>query len=142
MNKNACDGTSRLSKSAFLSFLGSNKYKRTLGNPVDSLDEIEKINIKDELNSNNGNLKITAAKLGMSISTLKRKLNKWENQINTAASDELQSPSPSRRYFENLKSPWQIVSFNLNTREVCVEIQSPSGIVNVSVFIPNYKFNQ
>lgn len=141
MNKNACNGTLRLSKSAFLSFLGSKKYTRTPGNPADSLDEMEKIKIQDELALNNGNLKLTAAKLRMSLSTLRRKLERWANQVNTAASDELQSPSPSRRYFENLKSPWEIVSFNPSTREVCINIRSRSGDRTLSVIIPNYKFD-
>lgn len=55
------------------------------------------------------------------------------------------SPSPgeqfssnqSRAFFEKIENPWEIISFNSETKEVCVSIQSPNGMRTVSVKLPD-----
>jgi len=52
----------------------------------------------------------------------------------------LYSTNATRAYFEKLDSkniPWSIISFNSKTREVCIEINSKSGLRELSVTLPN-----
>jgi hypothetical protein len=47
------------------------------------------------------------------------------------------SANRTRRYFEKMDyNSWSIVSFDPNSREVCVQIQTKSGFRNLSVTLP------
>jgi hypothetical protein len=61
-------------------------------------------------------------------------------KITIPASDELYSTNLTRAYFEKLdyeNTPWSIRSFDSKTREVCVEINTKSGLREISVTLPN-----
>lgn len=137
--KNACNGTDKLNKMAFLSMIGAKKFQKT--NQIVSFDEVQKQSVLDILNQNNGNVKLTAKHFNWPISTLKIKLNKWSIQNQTINEDEVASPDVSRRFFENIKNPWDIISFNTKSRNACVEIKTKSGNYLLSQTIPNLKSN-
>ena len=139
MKKDACSGTEKLNKKAFVSMLGARKFIKPNFNPKNYIGEQEKKKIESLLALNNGNKQKTAAQLGISVSSLKRKLSSWENQVEIINDDELQSPNPSRRFFENLKTDWQITSFSYQTREVCVDLNAKPGKVRLSVIVPPQK---
>jgi len=47
------------------------------------------------------------------------------------------SDSKIRAYFENLNDDqWQILTFNAETRDVCVEVISPAGSRTMTVTLP------
>lgn len=136
MRKNACSGNEKLNKKAFLSMIGASKFVKPNFNPKSSFKNQEIEKIKKLLSDNNGNERKTAAILGISISSLKRKLNNFENTVEIINEDQIQSPTPSRRYFENLKEDWQITNFDYQTREVCVDIKGKAGTVKLSIVVP------
>lgn len=136
MNRKACSGNEQLNKKAFLSMIGASKFVKPNFNYKNSFKNQEIKKIKKLLLDNEGNKQKTAAMLGISVSSLKRKLNNYENTVEIINDDQIQSPNLSRRYFENLKEDWEIVSFNYQTREVCVDINSKSGTVKLSVIVP------
>ena len=108
-SRNACQGTQRLNKNAFLSMIGSKKTTRP-SVPI-TLKEEEVTKIKSVLNANNGNIQRAAALLGISPSTLKMKMGDVAPARLT--DDELNSPDLSRKFFENLDaSSWSIKAFN------------------------------
>lgn len=136
MKQNACSGNEKLNKKAFLSMIGASKFIKPNFNANNSLKNQEINKIKKLLSDNDGNKQKTAAMLGISVSSLKRKLNNFENTVETISEDQIQSPTPSRRYFENLKEDWEITSFNYQTREVCVDVKGRSGTVKLSIIAP------
>jgi hypothetical protein len=136
MKKNACSGTEKLNKKAFVSMLGAKKFIKPNFSPKSSFVEQEKQRVKKLLSDNNNNKQKTAAQLGISVSSLKRKLEGWDNQVEVINDDQLASPNPARRYFENLTTDWRITSFSYETREVCVDLNSKSGTVRLSVIVP------
>jgi hypothetical protein len=139
-NNNACSGTESLNKKAFLSFLGSERFKNNDSNFV-SLDELQKQKTYEILNQYDNDLKLTARYLNMSLSTLRTKLNKWKSQDESnLIKDEPASPNPSRRFFENIGNTWNIVSFSSRLREVCIEIKKPHGTSLVYQKLPNLKY--
>jgi hypothetical protein len=136
MNRKACSGNEKLNKKAFLSMIGVSKFIKPNFNFKNSIRNQEINKIKKILEENNGNKQKTAAMLGISVSSLKRKLNNYENIVEIINEDQIQSPTPSRRYFENLKTDWEITSFDYQTREVCININAKPGIVRLSVVVP------
>jgi len=111
MKKNQCSTYERLSKSTFLAMLGPIPYK------------------KDKFYDEFG------------VPTTGQKLyNKFLNNeypFNPYRDDEVYSNVKTRKFFEKIPHPWQIVSFDPSTRQVCVQINDPKGIKNISVTLPN-----
>ena len=136
MRNQACSGTDKLNKKAFLSMIGAKRYIQQI--PVVSFSEEQKARVLEVLKQNSGDLRRAAIILGMSVSTLKRKLDRWKTYFEPI-NEEPASPTPSRRYFENLSVPWGIRNFDAQKREVCVELNAPAGKVVLSVQIPNQK---
>lgn len=118
MNKQACSGNERLNKKAFLSMIGANKFIKPKFNNSLKNKQIEEI--KRLLQENNGDKKVTASMLGITVSSLNRKLN--YSDVEVINDDEVGSPNLSRRYFENLKIDWKISSFDSQTKQVCIEL--------------------
>jgi len=139
MKRQACQGDLNLNKKAFLSMLGASKFIKPNFNPLNTYKNQEIARIKKLLADNNGNKQKTAAMLGISIASLKRKLNTTDSTVEFISDDQLASPNASRRYFENLKTDWQIVSFNSKTREVCVDLNSKYNPVRASVIVSSLK---
>lgn len=137
--KNACQGDLKLNKKAFISMLGATKFVKPNFNPLNTLKNQEITKIKKLLEENNGNKQKTAALLGISISSLKRKLDQSSVIIENINDDQLASPNSSRRYFENLKTDWQITSFNSQNKEVCIDLNNRSTTVRVSVNVSNFE---
>ena len=134
--RNACSGNEKLNKKAFLSMIGAKKFIKPNFNNKNSIKNKEIEKIKKLLADNNNNKQITAAMLGISVSSLKRKLNNFENTIEVINDDQIKSPTPQRRYFENLKTDWEITNFDYQTREVCININAKAGTVKLSVVVP------
>lgn len=63
----------------------------------------------------------------------------YKGKVYSTPVNEEFSPNATRAYFEKLNSqniPWTITSFNSKNREVCVEIQSKSGLRELSITLP------
>ena len=130
-SRGACNGTQRLAKNTFLALMGTSPYSPPPLVDV-TLDELNQKTVQTALDEAGGNQQIAARNLGITLSSLRRKIRQW--------SVEPQSPSvyvnPSRKFFENLPSPWKITSFEPRTREVCVDIIAAPQTNHVSATIP------
>lgn len=120
----ACQGNQKLNKKAFISMLGSSSHSRLP--VVASNADLEIARVMKAIEDQGGDRRRAASTLGISIHTLKRKLS--PPAPSAASYDEKGSPNLTRRYFENLESPWKITSFNTSNGEVCVEINSASTV--------------
>jgi len=127
-NKGVCRGNQNLNKKAFISMLGSPSFSRPA--LAASNADMEAARVRKVLEDQEGDLRKTASTLGITIQTLKRKLS--PSKPSPDSYDEKGSPNLTRRYFENLTSPWNITSFNTSNGEVCAEIISKSTVVRVS----------
>lgn len=154
MKKQACSSNEKLNPKAFLSMLGAKKFTKPNLSPLSYLKNQEIENIKKLLEQNDGNKRVTASMLGITVSSLKRKLNMQNPITETISDDQIGSPNASRRYFENLKIDWKITSFDIATREVCVNLKEMkcvsasksasntitcSSPVNLSVTVPGLR---
>ena len=136
--KGACTGTSRLNKRAFLSMIGAKKYE----SPevmVNFLDVQRLENLQRALDENDSNIMLAAASLGISPSVFRKRYNALSAVVNSATIKEPASPTPERRFFENITNPWSITSFDTKTREVCVDIESKSTTTHFSSKVPDYR---
>jgi len=129
-SRNACQGTQKLNKNAFLSMIGSKKTTR-ITVPT-TLKEEEVAKIQSILNANNGNIQRAAALLGISPSTLKMKIGDVSQEQTRRSDDELNSPNPSRKFFENLDASWSIKAFDPRKGEICVDVSSPSTTIHIA----------
>jgi hypothetical protein len=129
MKKEPCTSNDSLNKKAFLSMLGAKKFIKPNINNLTYLKNQEIKNIKKLLEDNQGNKQVTASLLGITVSSLKRKLNTPNSIVETISDDQLASPNPARRYFENLKIDWKITSFDYNTREVCINLKESKCVL-------------
>lgn len=137
-NKGACQGNHKLNKKAFISMLGSSSYARPSVAATNA--DLEAARVMKAIEDQGGDQRKAAAALGISIHTLKRKLS--PPAPSAASYDEKGSPNLTRRYFENLSSPWKITSFNTSNGEVCAEIKSASTVVHVSAKVSVSATNQ
>lgn len=111
MKKNQCSSYQKLSKSTFLAMLGPIPFKKDK-----FFDEV-----------------------GMPT-TSKKLYNKFLNNEypdNPYRDDEVFSNVKTRKFFEKIKYPWEITSFDPESRQVCVEINDPKGIKHISITLPN-----
>lgn len=131
----ACLGTERLAKRSFLSMIGAKRYTDPYSNAV-SLAERRLTELEDALNSK-GSVASAAASLGISPSTFRRRSNMLSAVVSSGLiRDEPASPTPERRFYEGLLTPWSITNFDAQTREVCVDIHARPGIAHLSSTIP------
>lgn len=133
----ACEGLERLNKISFLASIGSKRY---IGPDfkVVSLAE-QKLNELIEILEENGmDWNKSAASLGISPSVLRKRYNSLLSVVesSTISNEERASPTPERRYFEKLSTPWSITSFDPASREVCIEIEGDSIIAHISSRLP------
>ena len=137
MSKSACSGTSRLSKGALLSMMGDAPFKKPPMNDP-PLSEQEKARIMAVVEDNGGNINRASVVLGITASSIRRRIESWNAPQNAPQREE--STSPTRRFFERAKSPWSISSFDHRSREVCIEIRNPSTTTKFSYFAPHQRF--
>jgi hypothetical protein len=126
-NRGACQGNQKLNKKAFVSMLGAPSFpkKATTSNA-----ELEAARALEALDDNGGDFRRTASSLGITVQSLKRKLNPAQPAADPY--DETGSPNGKRRYFEKLTAPWRITSFNTSNGEVCVDVTSKSNVAHLS----------
>lgn len=132
MSRNACSGTTRLSKGALLSMMGDAPFRPSPMTEAPMAEE-KKERILSVIDSNGGNLNRASIVLGIAASSLRRRLAAWSEPKTTR---EEQSTSPTRRFFERTKSPWSIRSFDPRSREVCIEVRNPVATTNFGFRVP------
>lgn len=134
INRQACSGTSRLSRPAFLEMVSTNKYEK-FSLYETSITELEKQKTLELLEENNGNINKTASILGISASSLKRKISAWHTPI---VEPNKESTNPTRNFYEKIPNPWGITSFDIDKKEVCIAIKTPHGINNLAHKVTGY----
>jgi len=137
MTNKACSGTSRLSKRNFLSMVGPSPFSSS-NSAVPTISEEKKQKVLEVIANNGGKIGRAAVVLGVSASSLKR----WAAAGNESAtvSSSTSSANPTRRFYESIRSPWSIVSFDPQKREVCLEIRSPACTTNLGYTVPSWRF--
>lgn len=98
-----------------------------------SVSDEKKQKILEVLEDNGGDLNRTSVVLGVSASSLRRRLRQWAEP---SAPPFRESPSPTRRFYERIKNPWKVTSFDTDKREACSEISTPSGKTHLSFTVP------
>jgi transposase-like protein len=136
MIKRACSGTSRLSKNALLSIVGDAPFSPApMTEPYFS--EREKDRIMSVVEENGGNINKASVILGISATSLKRRMDAWGSNAPPAQAEE--STNPTRRFFERSKNAWSVRSFDSSSREVCIELKNPYMTTNFGYTIPSQK---
>lgn len=136
MNTSRCSGTGRISKGSLLSTMGfkaseqPSLYFKTLAQ--EKRDRILKV-----LEDASGNLNRAAVILGIKSSTLKNWIKEWAKEVATVQDDK--SMNPTRRFYEKIEAPWRVKAFDPLTREVCVEVNTPSTTNTLNYTIPNQR---
>jgi hypothetical protein len=105
---------------------------------VPAISEVKKQRVLEVIADNGGKIGRAAVVLGVSASSLKRWVTAW-NEPNTVSSRQ-SSTNPTRRFYESIRNPWSIISFDPKKREVCLEIRTPACTTNLSHTIPSWKF--
>ena len=136
MKKDACSGTSRMTKSALLAMMGYSKFTQSAFNDPTQTDK-KMDAITRVLSENGGDYNKTAVVLGIKASSLKRWVKSWDQT--SPSNNESESPSPTRRFYEKIQNPWSIKSFDPIKREVCIDIKARSGTNHLSYTIPEQK---
>lgn len=131
----ACTGNERLNKKAFLSMIGAKKYTAPILDFGATLEQQRLAEIQDVLDSNNGDITKAAAEMGITPSNFKRRYNMLTSRA-TSINDEPASPTPERRFFENLASRWSITSFSSKDRKVCIDVDAGPTVTHLSSKIP------
>lgn len=133
----ACSGTGRLSKAALLSMMGEGTF---VPPPLTEtpLAEDRKQKILDVLGENGGNVNRASVVLGISASSLRRRLAQWSNA--EGQTTPTARPKTTRGFYESIRNPWGVKSFDFEKREACVEIETPSSVSHLSFTVPSWKF--
>lgn len=136
VSSDACTGTQRLDKTAFLSMIGARKDYRATGFVVSNA-EARLQEMKKALADSDNDIDAAASKLETTPSRFRARLNALSSVVESSIiRDQPASPTPQRRYFEGLSTPWSIVAFDSTTREVCVDLKAKSGTSHLSVTVP------
>ena len=139
MKTTACSGTSRLSKKSLLASMGYGAFSPPpMTDPPLSLQKKEKI--LEVVEDNGGDLRRASIILGISVSSLRRRIAMWNAP--SVPQTAPQSPSSTRRFYESIKNPWSVTSFDPSKREACVEIRTPSATTHLSFDMPSLKFEE
>lgn len=121
-----CSGGIRVSKKAFLSMIGEDKFQKNI---TTSQSEAEIYEIISELESTEKN--IVASRLGITKSSLKRKIKPKDSY--PAAYDENFNYGPARNYLEKNSDKWNLVSFDPKKSRACLEIGPSKVKISVDV---------
>lgn len=135
MQRNACSGTTRLSKGSLLSMMGDGPFRPAPMTDPPLADE-RRDKILSVIDSNGGDLNRSSVVLGIAASSLRRRMVLW-GLSRPAVREE--STNPTRRFFERTKSPWGVRSFDPRTGQVCIEIRNPSTTTNFAYKAPSFR---
>lgn len=133
----ACSGSARLSRGSLLSMMGYGPFTPApLNEPP--ISEEKKERILAVIEENGGSINRAAVVLGISASSIRRRIAQWSTQETSAQT--VGSVSPTRRFYEKISHPWGVKSFDPEKREACVEIRTPSSVNHLSFTVPSWKF--
>jgi transposase-like protein len=136
MNSNACSGTARITKGSLLSTMGYKAFEQPSVYSK-TLSEEKRDRVLKVVADSGGNLNRAAVILGIKASSLKRWIKEWASPGTPSADGA--SSSPTRNFYERIASPWSITAFDPSTREVCIEIKTPSATNRLQYTIPNQR---
>lgn len=100
------------------------------------LAEEKKQKILEVIEENGGNLNRASVALGISASSLRRRLAQWSEPAQAPTT----RPRTTRAFYESIMGPWGVKSFDAERREVCVEIRTRASTNTLSYTIPSWKF--
>jgi len=136
MRRNACSGTTRITKGSLIATMGYPGYVQSPpGIPTPS--EQKKKIILAVLADNEGNFNRASAILGISSTSLQRWVREW-SAAKTNPNPQ-SATNPTRNFYEKITNKWSITAFDPSSREVCIEIETPSSTTRLSYTIPNRK---
>jgi len=136
MDKNACKGSSRLTKSTLLGTMGYSKFsQKAYLEPTFSDEKMDFV--MKALAENGGNYSRTSVVLGVPASRIKRWIKSWS--LPSPNNSESESPNATRRFYEKTQDSWSIKSFDASRREVCIDLETRAGINHLSYTIPSQK---
>lgn len=135
VKNSACSGTGRITKGSLLSMMGYGPYTQpSLYNQT--LSEQKRDRILAVIDACGGNLNRAAAILGIKASSLRRMTKEWESAKTPTTTE---TTNPTRRFYERINNPWRVSSFDPDTRQVCIEIDTPSSKSLLNYTIPEQK---
>lgn len=115
----------RVSEPALLSMLGTPRFPKKY---VVSDSDMNLARIKSTLDSFGGDLNRASAELGISKSSIKRRLS--ASSSGDVAYDEIGPSSSTRRYLERNMGRWKVLNLDAGTQEACLEtVGGPSKVV-------------
>lgn len=128
----ACSGSGRLSKGALLSMMGEGAFvPPAMTSPPLSAEKRQKV--LDVIAANGGSVNRASVVLGRSASSLRRWLLQWSSATPTTAPE---AANPTRRFYDKIKNPWRVTSFDPDKREACTEISTRCGKTRLSFTVP------
>lgn len=129
--RTSCSGGLKVTKQALLGMLGSRKFEKK---QVVSRRDMIRDEALEAVDQAEGNLDVASSRLGITKSSLKRKMLQPAGM--PVSYDETRPVSVSRKYLEDNFQSWTVRDFDAKTRRACLEMTSPSGIVTLSVDVP------
>lgn len=129
--RTACSGGLEVTKQALLGMLGSNKFEKK---QVVSRSDMIRDEALEAVDQADGNLDVASSRLGITKSSLKRKIG--QPAETPVSYDETRPVSPSRKYLEDNFPSWTVRDFDAKTSRACLDMVSPSGTVTISVEVP------
>lgn len=129
--RTSCSGGIDITKQALLGMIGSKKFEKK---QVVSESDMSRDAALAAIDSADGNLDVASSSLGITKSSLKRKIQPPAEA--PVSYDETRSVSVSRKYLEDNFSSWTVRDFDAKTSRACLEMTSPSGTVTLSVDVP------
>lgn len=124
----------RISKESLVSMLGNKKFVRPKAVPE---SEVLMDQITSVLEESGGNLNVAASRLGLTKSSLLRKM--IGNEEGVPGYDETGPSGSTRRYLEKNFGSWNVSGFDPDKREACLRTKSS---VTLSVTIPDQSFQK
>lgn len=125
-----------MSKGALLAYMGEKATPAAFLYGQTPAEE-KKEKILGVVASNGGNLNRAAVILGIRASSLRRWVKQWSAE-ETPIRKEFPT-TRTRSFYEGIKTPWSVTSFDPATRDVCIEIRTPSSTNTLSFTIPAQK---
>lgn len=102
-----------------------------------TISDLKKERIMSVVDANGGDLNRASVVLGISASSLRRRIEGWKAQ--NATQDTTTGQNPTRKFYDKIKNPWSVRSFDTDSKEVCIEIRNPSATVLLAYTAPSYK---
>jgi transposase-like protein len=104
---------------------------------IPTLSEQKKKRILAVLADNEGNFNRASAILGISSPSLQKWVREWSAAKTNPNSQS--ATNPTRNFYEKITNKWSITAFDPSSREVCIEIKTPSSTNHLSYIIPSQR---